>query len=47
MDFANAPMLLFRNSYDEVNIVYRRQDGNVGWTDPKLAPLWRMSRGEA
>ena len=29
MDFANAPMLLFRNSYDEVNIVYRRQDGNV------------------
>jgi len=47
MDFANAPMLLFRNSYDEVNIVYRRQDRNVGWTDPKLAPLWRMSRGEA
>jgi hypothetical protein len=47
MDFANVPMLLFRNSYDELNIVYRRQDGNIGWTDRKLAPLWRMSRGEA
>ena len=47
MDFANVPMLLFRNSYDELNIVYRRQDGNLGWTDRKLAPLWRMRRGEA
>jgi hypothetical protein len=47
MDFANAPMLLFGNSYDELNTVYRRQAGNIGWTDPELAPLWRMSRGEA
>jgi hypothetical protein len=47
MDFANAPMSLLRNSYDELNVVYRRQDGNIGWTHPKLSPLWRMSRGEA
>jgi ribosomal subunit interface protein len=37
MDLADAPVLLFRNrSYGELNVVYRRADGNIGWIEPKL-----------
>jgi ribosomal subunit interface protein len=37
MDLAEAPALLFRNrSHGELNLVYRRTDGNIGWIDPKL-----------
>ncbi|TMF91526.1 MAG: ribosome-associated translation inhibitor RaiA [Chloroflexi bacterium] len=37
MDLADAPVLLFRNrSHGELNVVYRRSDGNVGWLDPAL-----------
>jgi ribosome hibernation promoting factor len=39
MDLADAPVLLFRNrSHGELNLVYRRGDGNVGWIDPGLRP---------
>jgi ribosomal subunit interface protein len=35
MDLADAPVLLFRNrSHGELNVVYRRDDGNIGWIDP-------------
>ena len=35
MDLADASMLLFRNrSHGELNVVYRRGDGNIGWIDP-------------
>jgi ribosomal subunit interface protein len=35
MDLADAPALLFRNrSHGELNLVYRRGDGNIGWIDP-------------
>lgn len=35
LDLANAPALLFRNrSHGELNLVYRRGDGNIGWIDP-------------
>src|SRR5204863_10028711 len=35
LDLANAPVLLFRNrSHGELNLVYRRGDGNIGWIDP-------------
>ena len=35
MDLANVPVLLFRNrSHGELNVVYRRGDGNIGWIDP-------------
>ena len=35
MDLADAPVLLFRNrSHGELNVVYRRGDGNIGWIDP-------------
>ncbi len=36
MDLAEAPVLLFRNrSHGELNLVYRRSDGNIGWIDPE------------
>jgi ribosomal subunit interface protein len=39
MDLAEAPVLLFRNrSHGELNLVYRRNDGNIGWIDPELDP---------
>ena len=39
MDLADAPVLLFRNrSQGELNLVYRRGDGNIGWIDPALRP---------
>lgn len=38
MDLANAPVMMFRNSaHGELNVVYRRNDGNVGWIDPSNA----------
>jgi ribosomal subunit interface protein len=46
MDLAGAPVLLFRNrSHGELNIVYRRTDGNIGWIDPELVPARRRTRG--
>jgi len=35
MELAGAPLLVFRNEgSDRVNVVYRREDGNIGWIDP-------------
>jgi len=35
MELANAPVLVFRNEKTNVvNVVYRRDDGNIGWVDP-------------
>lgn len=35
MELAGAPVLVFRNDKkDGVNVVYRREDGNIGWIDP-------------
>ena len=36
MELAEAPVLVFRNEVrDAVNVVYRREDGNIGWIDPE------------
>ncbi len=36
LDLANQPTLMFRNSgHGGLNVVYRRQDGNIGWIDPR------------
>jgi ribosomal subunit interface protein len=36
MELAGAPVLVFRNEGKQgVNVVYRRDDGNIGWIDPK------------
>lgn len=35
MEIAGAPLLVFREQgHGRVNVVYRRDDGNVGWIDP-------------
>lgn len=35
MELTGAPVLVFRNeSKNGVNVVYRRDDGNIGWIDP-------------
>jgi len=36
MELAGAPVLVFRNEKQGsgVNVVYRRDDGNIGWIDP-------------
>lgn len=35
LDLTESPVLVFRNAGSEqVNIVYRRPDGNIGWIDP-------------
>jgi len=36
MELAGAPVLVFHNEkHGSINVVYRREDGNVGWVDPK------------
>ncbi len=36
MELAGAPLLVFRNEGNTgVNVVYRREDGNIGWIDPQ------------
>jgi ribosomal subunit interface protein len=38
MELAGAPVLVFRNEgHSGVNVVYRREDGNIGWVDPSIA----------
>jgi len=38
MDLADQQVLMFRNSATaELNVVYRRPDGNIGWIDPTAA----------
>ncbi|HET8535416.1 MAG TPA: ribosome-associated translation inhibitor RaiA [Sphingomicrobium sp.] len=35
LDLRNTPALMFRNSNTgELNMVYRREDGNIGWVEP-------------
>ena len=47
MDLADAQVLLFRSrSHGELNLVYRRADGNIGWIDPELDPTRRTRRRE-
>lgn len=36
MELQHAPVLVFRNEgHSGVNVVYRRDDGNIGWIDPR------------
>jgi ribosomal subunit interface protein len=35
MDLSESPVMMFRNPTNgQFNVVYRRNDGNVGWIDP-------------
>lgn len=39
MELAGAPVLVFRNEgHNGVNVVYRRDDGNIGWIDTPNDP---------
>ncbi|MER5170805.1 ribosome-associated translation inhibitor RaiA [Thioclava sp. GXIMD2076] len=36
MELAHKPLLVFRNEkHGGVNVVYQREDGNIGWIDPR------------
>ena len=36
MDLADVPAMMFRNSaHGGLNMIYRRDDGNIGWLDPR------------
>jgi len=36
MELQHAPVLVFRNEgHSGINVVYRRDDGNIGWIDPR------------
>ena len=38
MDLRNTTALMFRNSATgEFNMIYRREDGNIGWVEPRAA----------
>ena len=38
LDTKESPVFVFRNAGNqEINIVYRRPDGNIGWIDPSSA----------
>ncbi len=42
MDMADAKLLMFHNEQNStLNVVYRREDGNIGWIDP--TPVSRAS----
>lgn len=46
MDRGDLAVLLFRNrSHGELNLVYRRLDGNIGWVDPAFDPSRRPAAG--
>jgi len=48
LDLAELPALLFRNSArGNLNLVYRRPDGNFGWVDPDLAEARGARRAKA
>lgn len=37
MDLSASPALIFRNAANgELNVVFKRADGNIGWIDPSL-----------
>ena len=37
MEIAGVPVLVFRNEgHKGINVVYQREDGNVGWIDPTI-----------
>ena len=38
MEISSAPVLVFRNEkHSGINVVYRRDDGNIGWIDPRTS----------
>jgi ribosomal subunit interface protein len=47
MDLSDRAFVVFRNAHHgEINVVYRRDDGNIGWIDPAV-PLRSSSEAVA
>ncbi len=45
MDLSDQSFVVFRNaSHGEINVVYRRDDGNIGWIDPAAKMKSRARR---
>ena len=45
MDLSDQPFIVFHNaSHGEINVVYRRDDGNIGWIDPATKRKTRARR---
>jgi ribosomal subunit interface protein len=45
MDLSDRPFVVFRNaSHGELNVVYRRDDGNIGWIDPASKKASKKAR---
>ena len=39
LDLGNGTAMMFRNrAHGELNMVYRRSDGTIGWVDPQATP---------
>jgi len=39
LDLANGTAMMFRyRTHGELNMVYRRSDGTIGWVDPRANP---------
>jgi ribosomal subunit interface protein len=46
MELSHAPVLVFRNERGgTINVVYRRDDGNIGWIDPRVEPGGSPAQG--
>ena len=46
MELAGAPVLVFRNEgHNGVNVVYRRENGNIGWVNPALPQIQLRNYG--
>ncbi len=40
LDLSDDPVVVFRNaSHGQINFIYRRSDGNIGWIDPAPSSL--------
>jgi ribosomal subunit interface protein len=47
LDLGDLPALLFRNSAQgNLNLIYRRHDGNIGWVDPDFTAAGQQQPGE-
>ena len=48
MDLGDMPALMFRNrAHGGLNMIYRRQDGHIGWVDPADASLAAKTKAKA
>ena len=44
LDVSEAPFMIFRNAaHGGLNVVYRRQDGNIGWIDAEPAGKGKLN----